>query len=182
MSERILVPVLGESVTEATVAKWLKNEGDKVSADEAVVELETDKVNVEVPAPSNGTLEKISVKDYIPQMHAIQCRINAEDPHKNFIPSPGKITNYHSPGGHGIRIDTHVYANYIIPPHYDSMISKLITVAQTREEAIAKMERALEEFIIEGIKTTIPFHKKLMKNEEIRRGDYTTKFMETFEF
>ena len=125
---------------------------------------------------------KISGKNYTPQLHAIECRINAEDPENDFRPSPGLITNFHAPGGHGIRVDTHAYANYMIPPFYDSMIAKVITVAQTREEAIAKMERALEEFIIEGIKTTIPFHKKLMKNEEIRRGDYTTKFMETFEF
>ena len=125
--------------------------------------------------------KKISGKDYFPQMHAIQCRINAEDPHKNFIPSPGKITNYHSPGGHGIRIDTHVYANYIIPPHYDSMISKLIAVAQTREEAIQKMKRALDEYIIEGIKTTIPFHQQLLENESFLKGDFTTKFMDDFE-
>ena len=125
--------------------------------------------------------KKISGKDYFPKMHAIQCRINAEDPHKNFIPSPGKITNYHSPGGHGIRIDTHVYANYIIPPHYDSMISKLITVAQTREEAIQKMKRALDEYIIEGVKTTIPFHQQLLENEKFLNGDFTTKFMDDFE-
>ena len=124
---------------------------------------------------------KISGKNYDPQLHAIECRINAEDPSNDFRPSPGMITNFHAPGGHGIRIDTHAYANYMIPPFYDSMIAKLITVAQTREEAIAKMERALEEFIIEGINTTIPFHQKLMKDEKFRKGDYTTKFMETFE-
>ena len=124
---------------------------------------------------------KISGKNYDPQLHAIECRINAEDPENDFRPSPGMITNFHAPGGHGIRIDTHAYTNYMIPPFYDSMIAKLITVAQTREEAIAKMERALEEFIIEGVKTTIPFHQKLMKNEEFRKGKYTTKFMETFE-
>ena len=125
---------------------------------------------------------KISGKNYIPQLHAIECRINAEDPEKDFRPSPGKITNFHAPGGHGIRIDTHVYTNYVIPPFYDSMIAKLITVAQTREEAISKMERALDEFVIEGIKTTIPFHQKLMKDEQFRKGVYTTKFMESFEF
>ena len=124
--------------------------------------------------------DEISGKNYTPQLHAIECRINAEDPHNNFRPSPGKITSFHSPGGHGVRIDTHVYANYMIPPFYDSMIAKLITVAQTREEAIQKMERALDEFIIEGIKTTIPFHKQLMKNEDFRKGNYTTKFMEDF--
>lgn len=124
--------------------------------------------------------EKIVGKEYFPTMHAIQCRINAEDPLNDFRPSPGKITEYHEPGGHGIRIDTHVYAGYTIPPYYDSMIAKLITVAQTREEAITKMERALDEYIIEGIKTTIPFHIQLMKNEQFRKGDFTTKFMETF--
>jgi len=124
----------------------------------------------------------ISGKNYEPKLHAIECRINAEDPYNDFRPSPGRITNFHTSGGHGIRIDTHVYANYIIPPFYDSMIVKLITVAQTREEAISKMERALEEFIIEGIKTTIPFHQALMKNEDFRAGNYTTKFMEDFEF
>ncbi|MBL6658074.1 MAG: acetyl-CoA carboxylase biotin carboxylase subunit [Flavobacteriales bacterium] len=123
---------------------------------------------------------KISGKNYYPQLHAIECRINAEDPYNDFRPSPGLITNFHAPGGHGIRIDTHVYANYIIPPNYDSMIAKLITVAQTREEAIAKMRRALEEFVIEGVKTTIPFHLQLMKNEDFINGNYTTKFMESF--
>lgn len=125
--------------------------------------------------------QKISGKDYFPQMHSIQCRINAEDPYNNFMPSPGRITSYHSPGGHGIRIDTHVYANYLISPHYDSMIGKLITVAQTREEAITKMKRALEEYIIEGIKTTIPFHQQLMEHPKFVEGDFTTKFMESFE-
>jgi acetyl-CoA carboxylase, biotin carboxylase subunit len=124
--------------------------------------------------------DKISGKEYFPKMHAIQCRINAEDPFNDFRPSPGKITDYHEPGGHGIRIDTHVYAGYVIPPYYDSMISKLITVAQTREEAITKMERALNEYFIEGVKTTIPFHQQLMKDENFRKGNFTTKFMETF--
>jgi acetyl-CoA carboxylase biotin carboxylase subunit len=123
---------------------------------------------------------KISGKNYIPQLHAIECRINAEDPSNDFRPSPGMITNFHAPGGHGIRIDTHVYANYMIPPFYDSMIAKLITVAQTREEAILKMTRALDEFVIEGVKTTIPFHQKLMKDENFQNGKYTTKFMDDF--
>ena len=123
---------------------------------------------------------KISGKNYIPQLHAIECRINAEDPDNDFRPCPGLITNFHAPGGHGIRIDTHVYANYMIPPFYDSMIAKLITVAQTREEAILKMTRALDEFVIEGIKTTIPFHKKLMKNKDFQKGKYTTRFMDEF--
>jgi acetyl-CoA carboxylase biotin carboxylase subunit len=126
--------------------------------------------------------EKISGKNYYPQMHAIQCRINAEDPFNDWRPSPGKIEVYHEPGGHGIRIDTHVYAGYTIPPHYDSMIAKLITVAQTREEAILKMQRALDEFIIEGIKTTVPFHVKLMANENFQKGDFTTKFLEEWDF
>jgi acetyl-CoA carboxylase biotin carboxylase subunit len=124
--------------------------------------------------------EKISGKNYTPILHAIQCRINAEDPYNDFRPSPGKITDYHSPGGHGVRIDTHVYAGYTIPPNYDSMISKLIVVAQTREEAILKMRRALDEYIIQGVKTTIPFHQKLMLDPKFIEGDFTTKFMETF--
>ena len=123
----------------------------------------------------------ISGRNYYPKMHAIQCRINAEDPFRNFAPSPGAITDYHAPSGHGVRVDTHAYAGYRVPPFYDSMISKLITVAQTREEAIKKMERALDEYIIEGVKTTIPFHQKLMKDEQFRAGVFTTKFMETFE-
>ena len=123
----------------------------------------------------------ISGKNHEPQLHAIECRINAEDPFNDFRPSPGRITNFHTSGGHGIRIDTHVYANYVIPSFYDSLIVKLIAVAQTREEAISKMERALEEFIIEGVKTTIPFHQALMKDENFRKGNYTTKFMEDFE-
>ena len=125
--------------------------------------------------------EKISGNNYEPVMHAIQCRINAEDPYNKYRPTPGKITNYHAPGGHGIRIDTHVYAGYNIPPNYDSMIAKLIAVAQTREEAITKMHRALSEYVIEGIKTTIPLHIQLMENEDFRKGNFTTKFLETFE-
>ena len=121
---------------------------------------------------------KISGKNYTPVLHAIECRINAEDSENNFMPCPGLITNVYKPGGHGIRIDTHVYTGYIIPPYYDSMIAKLITVAQTREEAISKMKRALSEFILEGVKTTIPFHKKLMNHKDFIDGNYTTKFME----
>jgi acetyl-CoA carboxylase biotin carboxylase subunit len=123
----------------------------------------------------------ISGKSYYPEMHAIECRINAEDPYNDFRPCPGKITNYHSPGGHGIRVDTHIYSGYTIPPYYDSMVSKLIAVAQTREEAIKKMSRALEEYVIEGVKTTIPFHIQLMQNEDFIKGNYTTKFLESFE-
>ena len=124
---------------------------------------------------------KISGKNYEPVLHAIECRINAEDPANNFRPCPGLITNIYKPGGHGIRVDTHVYTGYHIPPYYDSMIAKLITVAQTREEAISKMKRALSEFVLEGVETTIPFHKKLMNNEQFVVGNYTTKFMEEHE-
>jgi len=122
----------------------------------------------------------ISGKNYIPKMHSIECRINAEDPENDFRPCPGKIETLHFPGGHGVRIDTHVYSGYTIPPYYDSMIAKLITTAQTREEAISKMKRALDEFLIEGIKTTIPFHRKLMDNPDFISGNYTTKFMENY--
>jgi len=122
----------------------------------------------------------ISGKNYLPQLHSIECRINAEDPYNDFRPSPGRITTLHSPGGHGVRLDTHVYAGYTIPPNYDSMIAKLITTAQTREEAINKMKRALDEFVIEGIKTTIPFHRQLMDDPDYVAGNYTTKFMEGF--
>jgi acetyl-CoA carboxylase biotin carboxylase subunit len=122
----------------------------------------------------------ISGKNYYPQLHSIECRINAEDPYNDFRPSPGKITVLHAPGGHGVRLDTHVYAGYTIPPNYDSMIAKLITTAQTREEAINKMKRALDEFVIEGIKTTIPFHRQLMDEPDYVIGNYTTKFMESF--
>ncbi len=123
----------------------------------------------------------ISGKNYTPKLHSIECRINAEDPYNGFRPSPGKITTLHTPGGHGVRMDTHVYSGYSIPPNYDSMIAKLITTAQTREEAINKMKRALDEFVIEGIKTTIPFHRQLMDHPDYVAGNYTTKFMEDFE-
>ncbi|MGO4920059.1 acetyl-CoA carboxylase biotin carboxylase subunit [Maribacter spongiicola] len=119
----------------------------------------------------------ISGKNYLPKLHSIECRINAEDPYNNFRPSPGKITTLHIPGGHGVRMDTHVYSGYSIPPNYDSMIAKLITTAQTREEAINKMKRALDEFVIEGIKTTIPFHRQLMDHPDYLAGNYTTAFM-----
>ena len=124
--------------------------------------------------------EKISGENYEPQMHAIECRINAEDPYNDFRPSPGKITTLHQPGGHGIRIDSHVYAGYVIPPYYDSMIAKIIAVARTREEAINTMSRALSEYVIEGVKTTIPFHQQLMLDENFRSGNFTTKFLEGF--
>lgn len=123
----------------------------------------------------------ISGKNYEPKKHAIECRINAEDPDNNFMPSPGVIKDLHKPGGHGVRVDTHVYAGYRIPPNYDSMIAKLIVSANTREEAITRMERCLEEFVIDGVKTTIPLQLKIMKNADFRAGNFTTKFMETFE-
>ena len=122
----------------------------------------------------------ISGRNYEPKIHAIECRINAEDPYNDFRPCPGKITTLHTPGGHGVRVDSHIYAGYTIPPYYDSMIAKVIAVAQTREEAISTMERALSEYVIEGIKTTIPFHLQLMKNEDFKKGNFTTKFIESF--
>ena len=124
--------------------------------------------------------EPISGRNYYPEMHAIECRINAEDPYQDFRPSPGRITVLHQPGGHGIRVDSHVYAGYTIPPYYDSMIAKIIAVARTREEAINTMSRALSEYVIEGVKTTIPFHQQLMRNEDFRKGNFTTKFMDSF--
>ena len=124
--------------------------------------------------------ERISGDDYIPHMHSIECRINAEDPYNDFRPSPGRITTLHQPGGHGVRVDSHVYAGYVIPPYYDSMIGKLITVARTRNEAIDTMYRALSEYVIEGVKTTIPFHLQLMQDERFRSGDFNTKFLDGF--
>jgi acetyl-CoA carboxylase biotin carboxylase subunit len=124
--------------------------------------------------------DSISGLNYEPQMHAIECRINAEDPYNDFRPSPGRINVLHQPGGHGIRVDSHAYAGYTIPPYYDSMIAKIIAVARTREEAINTMHRALSEYVIEGIKTTIPFHLQLMKDERFRSGDFNTKFLEGF--
>ena len=125
--------------------------------------------------------QPISGKDYEPTKHAIECRINAEDIYNNFRPCPGKITSLNRPGGHGVRVDTHIYAGYTIPPYYDSMIAKLIVSAQTRQEAIVKMRRALGEFIVEGVKTTIPLHLQLMENEDFINGNFTTAFMNTFE-
>jgi len=125
--------------------------------------------------------EVLSGENYFPTMHAIECRINAEDPFNGFRPSPGKITSFHSSKGHGVRVDTHVYAGYSIPPHYDSMIAKLICKAQTREECIKKMARALDEFIVEGVKTTVPFHQRLMKDENFKAGDFHTGFLDNFD-
>jgi acetyl-CoA carboxylase biotin carboxylase subunit len=124
----------------------------------------------------------ISGRNYFPELHAIECRINAEDPFNDFRPSPGRITSFHSPKGHGVRVDTHVYAGYTIPPYYDSMIAKLIVRARTRDEAITKMERALDEFIIEGVKTTLPFHQRLMRNEDFLKGNFHTGFLNNWDF
>lgn len=142
---------------------------------EEVVGLDLIKEQIRVAAG-----EKYEGTSELPKKHAIECRINAEDPYNNFRPCPGKITSLHTSGGHGIRVDSHVYCDYVIPPNYDSMIAKLITVGRTRKEAIAKMQRALDEFVIEGIKTTIPFHIQLFNNDYFVKGDYTTKFMEDF--
>lgn len=125
---------------------------------------------------------EISGVNYFPKVYAMECRINAEDPTKNFMPSPGKIKNLHLPGGHGVRVDSHVYTGYTIPPFYDSMIGKLIVSGQSREEVVVRMQRALEEFVIEGIKTTIPFHIKLMKTKGFKEGNFTTKFLDDFDF
>ncbi len=125
----------------------------------------------------------ISGKNYYPSnRYAMEVRINAEDPYNDFRPCPGEITEFHLPGGHGVRVDSHAYKGYVVPPNYDSMIAKLIVSAFSREEVIDKMSRALEEFVIEGVKTTIPFHRKLMKNEKFRKGQYSTKFLQEFQF
>ena len=121
--------------------------------------------------------EKLSGINYLPKGHVIECRINAEDPWNNFRPSPGKITSFHSSKGHGVRVDTHVYAGYTVSPYYDSMIAKLIVRAPTRTEAITKMERALDEFIVEGIQTTVPFHQWLLKQEDFREGNFDTGWL-----
>lgn len=126
--------------------------------------------------------EPVVGKEYFPKLYAMECRINAEDPRHGFRPSPGKITNLHLPGGHGVRVDSHVYAGYSIPPNYDSMIAKLIVSAQSREEVLVRMKRALEEFVIEGIKTTIPFHIKLMDDPGFQSGQFTTAFLDSFDF
>ena len=142
---------------------------------EEVVDIDLIKEQIKIAAGA-----KISPENHYPHGHAIECRINAEDPFKDFRPSPGTITNLHLPGGLGIRLDTHIYTGYTIPPHYDSMIAKVITRGKNREEAIIRMKRALEEFVIEGIKTTIPFHIQLMDDKNFRAGKYTTAFLESF--
>ena len=180
-----------QKLTEETPSPFMTEDLRKRMG-EAAVEMNT-RIQVEHPITEQVIdydliREQISVasgvplsgKNYTPKLHAIECRINAEDPYNDFRPSPGKITTLHAPGGHGVRLDTHVYSGYVIPPNYDSMIAKLITTAQTREEAIAKMRRALDEFVVEGVKTTIPFHLQLMDDPNYLAGNYTTKFMEDF--
>jgi acetyl-CoA carboxylase biotin carboxylase subunit len=125
----------------------------------------------------------ISGQLYFPEkMHAIECRVNAEDPLNNFAPSPGKISALHTPKGYGVRVDTHVYSGYTVPPFYDSMIAKVICRAKSRQECIVKMERALNEFIIEGVKTTIPFHLALLKNQDFIDGNYDTGLLDRFDY
>ena len=143
---------------------------------EEVIEFDLIKEQIKVAAGS-----EISGKNYYPQMHAIECRINAEDPFNDFRPSPGTVISFHSSKGYGVRVDTHVYAGYTVSPHYDSMIAKLICRAHTREECIKKMKRALDEFIVEGIKTTVPFHRQLMDNEDFINGNFHTGFLNDFE-
>jgi acetyl-CoA carboxylase biotin carboxylase subunit len=138
-----------------------------------------DLLKMQIQMAAGDRLKKNQAK---PQWHVIECRINAEDPAAGFRPSPGRITSLHLPGGFGIRIDTHIYSGYMIPPYYDSLIAKLIVKGKTREEAVTKMYHALDEFVIEGIKTTIPFHKKLMLNEKFKSGDFDTGFIESFVF
>ncbi|MGH2567413.1 MAG: acetyl-CoA carboxylase biotin carboxylase subunit, partial [Bacteroidota bacterium] len=138
-----------------------------------------DLVKMQIQVAAGKRLKKTPPK---PQGHAIECRINAEDPNYDFRPSPGKIATFHFPGGYGVRVDTHSYGGYEIPPYYDSLIAKLIVKSQSREEAIEKMYHALDEFVVEGIKTTIPFHRKLMKNEQFRSGHFDTKLVESFDF
>jgi acetyl-CoA carboxylase, biotin carboxylase subunit len=134
-----------------------------------------EQIKVAAGVPISGT-------NYTPKLFALECRINAEDPANNFRPSPGKITNLHFPGGHGIRIDSHVYTGYVIPPNYDSMIAKLIVSGQSRAEVLTRMKRALQEFVIEGVKTTIPFHIRLMDDPGFQSGNFTTAFLEGFDF
>ncbi len=142
---------------------------------EQITDLDLLKLQIELAAGA-----KVPKNNFYPQRHSIECRINAEDVYNDFRPSPGKIVTLNIPGGNGVRVDTHVYSGYTIPPFYDSMIAKLIVTAPTRDEAIIKMKRALDEFYIEGVKTTIPLHRQLMDDPNFLKGDYTTKFMEDF--
>jgi len=144
---------------------------------EEVVDFDLIKEQIKIAAG-----EKISQEAYYPNGHAMECRINAEDPFKDFAPRPGKIKYLHTPKGHGVRVDTHIFAGYSIPPYYDSMIAKVICRAATREECINKMKRALDEFLIEGVVTTIPFHQALMEDERFKSGNFNTGFINDFEF
>ena len=138
-----------------------------------------DLIKLQLRVAAGEKLPKRRIKSH---GHAMECRINAEDPYNNFRPSPGKITGFHMPGGFGVRVDTHSYAGYHVPQYYDSLIAKLVVYALTREGAINKMSSALEEFTVEGIKTTIPFHRQVMKDERFRTGKFDTSFLETFQF
>jgi acetyl-CoA carboxylase biotin carboxylase subunit len=126
--------------------------------------------------------ERLTLRQGPPRKHAIEVRINAEDPYHDFRPSPGRINTLHFPGGHGVRIDSHIYQGYSVPPNYDSLLAKLITFGETRQSAIAKMRRALDEFVIEGVKTTIPFHKMMMEHEVFLSGRFDTQFVDTHEW
>jgi acetyl-CoA carboxylase, biotin carboxylase subunit len=143
--------------------------------------LSMDLVKEQILVAAGGKLSP-KIKKYKLRGHAMECRINAEDPAMEFRPCPGKITSFHEPGGPGVRVDTHAYAHYIIPPYYDSLLAKIITHGKDREEAIRRMERALEEVIIEGIKTTVPLHQAILKNPDFRNGKYDTKFLQDFDF
>ncbi len=138
-----------------------------------------DLVKLQLQVAAGGRLPRTKI---VQRGHSIECRINAEDPVNNFRPSPGRITDFHMPGGFGVRVDTHCYSGYQVPPYYDSLIAKLVVYAQTREGAVSKMSSALEEFTIEGIKTTIPFHRQVMRNEKFQSGKFDTSFLETFQF
>jgi acetyl-CoA carboxylase biotin carboxylase subunit len=129
-----------------------------------------------------GEKVPIDSKGFKLRGHSIECRINAEDPSNNFLPFPGKITSFHMPGGKGVRVDSHAYAGYVIPSQYDSMIGKIIVHAKNRERAIIRMQRALEETIIDGPKTTIPYQMAIMKDDKFKSGDFDTSFLETFTF
>lgn len=140
-----------------------------------------DLVKMQINMHSGETFPEF-LKDVKLRGHSIECRINAEDPDKNFMPSPGLVESFHVPGGMGVRVDTHVYAGYNIPSQYDSLLAKIIVHADDRPSAINRMQRALEETIIEGPKTTIAFQQAIMRNEDFRKGDYTTGFLDTFDY
>ena len=136
-----------------------------------------DLIKEQIRLASGGKISARALK-YKIRGHSIECRLNAEDPDHNFRPSPGEVTSFHVPGGPGVRVDTHAYAQYVIPPYYDSLLAKVITHGNDRMEALGRMERALEEFVIEGVATTIPLHLKILRNENFRMGKFNTKFLE----